>query len=67
MELHLKHMEEITDQLAAIGAPISEEDQVYDIARKCPINLFSFGYYSVIPYRYICNTQLSWGQLLDNH
>ena len=28
MEVHLKHMKEITDRLAAIGAPISEEDQV---------------------------------------
>ena len=28
IEKHLKHMKEITDQLAAIGAPISEEDQV---------------------------------------
>lgn len=28
VELHLKQMKEITDQLAAIGAPISEEDQV---------------------------------------
>ena len=26
--LHLKDMKEITDRLAAIGAPISEEDQV---------------------------------------
>ena len=25
---HLKHMKDITDKLAAIGAPISEEDQV---------------------------------------
>ena len=28
METHLKHMKEITDRLASIGAPISEEDQV---------------------------------------
>ena len=28
MEPHLKQMKEITDQLAAIGAPISNEDQV---------------------------------------
>ena len=28
MEVHLKHMKEITDRLATIGAPISEEDQV---------------------------------------
>ena len=28
MEAHLKQMKEITDRLAAIGAPISNEDQV---------------------------------------
>ena len=28
VEAHLKQMKEITDRLAAIGAPISEEDQV---------------------------------------
>ena len=28
MEQHLKHMKDIVDKLAAIGAPISEEDQV---------------------------------------
>jgi hypothetical protein len=28
VEKHLKHMKELTDRLAAIGAPISEEDQV---------------------------------------
>ena len=28
MEVHLKHMKEISDRLAAIGAPIAEEDQV---------------------------------------
>ena len=28
MEHHLKEMKEITDRLAAVGAPISEEDQV---------------------------------------
>ena len=28
MEVHLKHIKEITDGLAAIGALISEEDQV---------------------------------------
>ena len=28
VEQHLKHMKDITDKLAAIGAPISEEDQV---------------------------------------
>ena len=25
---HLKHIKELTDQLAAIGAPIAEKDQV---------------------------------------
>ena len=28
MEQHLKHMKRLTNRLAAIGAPISEEDQV---------------------------------------
>ena len=28
MEQHLKHMKHLTNRLAAIGAPISEEDQV---------------------------------------
>ena len=28
MEAHLKSMKELTDKLEAIGAPISEEDQV---------------------------------------
>ena len=36
MELHLKHMKEITDKLAAIGAPISEEDQVVTLLGSVP-------------------------------
>ena len=33
---HLKHMKEITDRLAAIGAPISEEDQVVTLLGSLP-------------------------------
>ena len=36
MEAHLKHMKEITDRLAAIGAPISEEDQVVTLLGSLP-------------------------------
>ena len=36
IELHLKHMKEITDKLAAIGAPISEEDQVVTLLGSLP-------------------------------
>lgn len=36
MEQHLKHMKEITDRLAAIGAPISEEDQVVTLLGSLP-------------------------------
>ena len=36
MEVHLKHMKEITDRLAAIGAPISEEDQVVTMLGSLP-------------------------------
>jgi hypothetical protein len=36
MESHLKHMKEITDQLAAIGAPISQEDQVVTLLGSLP-------------------------------
>ena len=36
MELHLKHMKEITDKLAAIEAPISEEDQVVTLLGSLP-------------------------------
>ena len=36
MESHLKEMKEITDRLAAIGAPISEEDQVVTLLGSVP-------------------------------
>ena len=36
MEQHLKHMKDITDKLAAIGAPISEEDQVVTLLGSLP-------------------------------
>ena len=36
MELHLKQMKEITNRLAAIGAPISEEDQVVTLLGSVP-------------------------------
>ena len=36
MERHLKHMKELTDRLAAIGAPISEEDQVVTLLGSLP-------------------------------
>ena len=36
VETHLKHMKEITDKLAAIGAPISEEDQVVTLFGSLP-------------------------------
>ena len=36
MEIHLKEMKEITDKLASIGAPISEEDQVVTLLGSLP-------------------------------
>ena len=36
VEQHLKHMKGITDKLAAIGAPISEEDQVVTLLGSLP-------------------------------
>jgi len=36
VELHLKHMKELADKLAAIGAPISEEDQVVTLLGSLP-------------------------------
>ena len=36
MEAHLKSMEELTDKLAAINAPISEEDQVVTLLGSLP-------------------------------
>ena len=36
MEMHLKHMKEISDKVAAIGAPIAEEDQVVTLLESLP-------------------------------
>ena len=36
IEKHLKYMKELTDKLAAIGAPISEEDQVVTLLGSLP-------------------------------
>ena len=36
MEAHLKQMKEITDRLAAIGAPIDEEDQIVTLLGSLP-------------------------------
>ena len=36
VDQHLKHMKDITDKLAAIGAPISEEDQVETLLGSLP-------------------------------
>ena len=36
MEVHLKDMKELTDRLAAIGAPVSEEDQVVTLLGSLP-------------------------------
>jgi hypothetical protein len=36
MEQHLKYMKDIVDKLAAIGAPISEEDQVVTLLESLP-------------------------------
>ena len=36
MEAHLKHMKEITDRLAVIGTPLSEEDQVVTLLGCLP-------------------------------
>ena len=36
MEVNLKHMKEITDRLAAIGAPINKEDQVVTLLGSLP-------------------------------
>ena len=35
-EKHLKHMKELTDQLATIGAPIAKEDQVVTLLGSLP-------------------------------
>ena len=36
IEAHLKHMKELADKLAAIGAPISEEDKVVTLLGSLP-------------------------------
>ena len=36
LETHIKHMKEVTDKLAAIGSPISEEDQVVTLLGSLP-------------------------------
>ena len=36
VEKHLKHMKELTDILAAIGAPIAEEDQLVALLGSLP-------------------------------
>ena len=36
IESHLKHMKELTDKLAVIGSPISEEDQVVTLLGSLP-------------------------------
>jgi len=36
VDQHLRHMKDITDKLAAIGAPISEEDQVVTLLGSLP-------------------------------
>ena len=36
VDQHLKHMKDITDKLAAIGAPVSEEDQVVTLLGSLP-------------------------------
>ena len=36
MEAHIKIMKELTDRLAAINAPISEEDQVFTLLGSLP-------------------------------
>lgn len=42
VEQHLKHMKDITDKLAAIGAPISEEDQVVTLLGSLPRTFATF-------------------------
>lgn len=38
VEQHLKRMKELTDRLAAIGAPVSEEDQVVTLLGSLPVS-----------------------------
>ena len=37
LEKHLKTMEELTDKLAAVGSPISEEDQTVTLLESLPV------------------------------
>ena len=36
LETHVKHMKEVSDRLAAIGSPISEEDQMVTLLGSLP-------------------------------
>ena len=42
IEWHLKHMKELTDRLAAMGAPIAEEDKVVTLLRSMPKSYSTF-------------------------
>ena len=42
IEQHLKHMKELTDRLAAMGAPIAEEDQVVTLLGSLPKSYSTF-------------------------
>lgn len=42
VERHLKHMKELTDRLAAINAPIAEEDQVVTLLGSLPKSYSTF-------------------------
>uniref|UniRef100_A0A1X7TML3 Reverse transcriptase Ty1/copia-type domain-containing protein n=1 Tax=Amphimedon queenslandica TaxID=400682 RepID=A0A1X7TML3_AMPQE len=52
MEAHLKQMKEITDRLAAIGAPISTEDQVVTLLHCKKRSVWS----SPLKFQVVCNT-----------
>ena len=41
IEVHIKNMEELTDKLAAINAPITEEDQVVTLLGILPPSYFT--------------------------
>ena len=38
VEAHIKQMKKLTDKLASVGAPISEEDQVVTLLGSLPSN-----------------------------
>ena len=42
IEQHLKHMMELTDRLAVMGAPITEEDQVVTLLGNLPKSYSTF-------------------------